>query len=79
MIDHDGPIPKYLQVADEIAGRITRGELLPGRPVPSEKYMQQEFDVSRGTVRKAVKELQRRKLVYTVPQRGTYVADPPDP
>jgi GntR family transcriptional regulator len=79
MIDHDGPIPKYLQVADVIAGRIARGELLPGRPIPSEKYMQQEFEVSRGTARKAVEELQRRGLVYTKPQRGTYVVDNPPP
>jgi DNA-binding GntR family transcriptional regulator len=36
--------------------------------------MVQTFGVSRVTVRHAVAELRERGLVFTVPQRGTYVA-----
>lgn len=73
MIDPRGPVPAYVQVADVIAGRIERGELPAGKPIPSEESMRQEFGVARGTVRRAVQELRDRGLVYTVPQRGTYV------
>lgn len=69
------PTPLYVQVADVIAGRIQRGELPPGKPIPSETSIQQEFDVARGTARSAVAELRRRGLVFTVPQRGTFVVE----
>ncbi len=75
MVDPRGPVPAYVQVADLVAGRIERGELEPGKPIPSEVTLQQEYGVSRGTVRHAVEELRNRGLVYTVPQRGTYVRD----
>lgn len=76
VIDKDGPTPVYVQVADVIAGRIERGELPPNRPIPSEKAIQQEFEVARGTARRAVDLLRERGLVVTVPQRGTFVVDP---
>jgi GntR family transcriptional regulator len=58
-----------------LAGRIERGELQPNRPVPSETTLQQEFGLARGTVRHAMAVLRERGLVFTVPQRGTYVAE----
>jgi GntR family transcriptional regulator len=72
-IDHEGMTPVYVQVADIVAGRIERGELLPNRPIPSEVSMQQEFGIARGTVRRAVEELRTRGLVATVSGRGTFV------
>jgi DNA-binding GntR family transcriptional regulator len=78
MIDLHGPIPRYLQIADEIAGRIERGELRPNKPIPSEKQLVGEHGVTRNTVRHAVDVLRQRGLVYTVPHRGTYVCPRPD-
>ena len=75
MIDPHGPVPVYKQIAKIIAGRIERGELLPNRPVPSETQLQQEFGVARDTVRNAVAYLRDQGLVFTVPHRGTYVAE----
>ena len=75
MIDPHGPVPVYKQIAEIIAGRIERGELLPNRPVPSETQLQQEFGVARDTVRNAVAYLRDQGLVFTVPHRGTYVAE----
>jgi DNA-binding GntR family transcriptional regulator len=75
MIDPDGPTPIYVQLADILADRIERGELLPNRPLPSEKQLQDEFGVARGTARRAVEVLRERGLAFTVPQRGTYVKD----
>ncbi|MFC6019553.1 GntR family transcriptional regulator [Plantactinospora solaniradicis] len=76
MIDPDGPVPVYQQVADVLAGRIAKGDLVPHRPIPSEAAIVQEFGVARGTARRAVALLRDRGLVYTVPQRGTYVGQP---
>jgi GntR family transcriptional regulator len=76
VIDHDGPDPLYVQVADVIAGRIEGGELQPNRPIPSENGIAQEFEVARGTARKAIALLRERGLVRTVVGRGTYVVPP---
>ncbi|GAA2845442.1 hypothetical protein Acy02nite_46860 [Actinoplanes cyaneus] len=74
MIDHEGPTPLYVQVADAVAARINTGELLPNRPIPSENQLVQEYGVARGTARKAIQLLRERGLVITVVGRGTYVA-----
>ncbi|MFG2043369.1 GntR family transcriptional regulator [Dactylosporangium sp. NPDC048998] len=76
MVDPDGPTPVYVQIADIIQQRIEAGELQPNRPIPSELALQQEFGVARGTARHAVELLRERGLVFTVPQRGTFVAEP---
>jgi GntR family transcriptional regulator len=77
MIDPDLSTPVYRQVAAIIAERIERGELAPGRPVPSEVALRQEFGVARGTARKAIAALRDAGLVHTVQGKGTYVGPPP--
>ncbi|GAA1586802.1 GntR family transcriptional regulator [Actinoplanes couchii] len=74
VIEPDGPVPPYLQLADILAGRIAREDWQPNRPIPSEFQLVQEFGVARGTARRAVAVLRERGLVFTVPHRGTYVA-----
>lgn len=74
MIDHEGPTPLYVQVADAIQARIDAGDLLPNRPIPSENQLVQEYGVARGTARKAIQLLRERGMVVTVVGRGTYVA-----
>ena len=67
-------VPLYEQLANLITGQIERGELRPGQPLPSELHLQQTYDVSRGTVRQAMRVLRERGLVVTVQARGTFVA-----
>jgi DNA-binding GntR family transcriptional regulator len=74
-VDHHDPVPVYQQLAAIIRGQIERGELTPRSPIPSESYLQQRYGVARGTARKAVDLLRTEGLVYTVPQRGTYVSE----
>jgi GntR family transcriptional regulator len=75
-IDHEGDTPVYRQIAGIIAERIKAGTLQPRRPIPSETTLVQEFGVARETARRAVAYLREQGLVYTVPQRGTYVTGP---
>jgi GntR family transcriptional regulator len=77
MVDPFAPVAAYLQVADLVAARIAAGELRHLMPIPSELHLQQEYGVSRGTVRHAVSVLRERGLVFTVQGRGTYVGPPP--
>jgi DNA-binding GntR family transcriptional regulator len=68
------PTPLYTQLADILRDMITSGELQPRAPVPSESYLQQEQEVSRGTVRMAVAILRDEGLVITIGGRGTFVS-----
>ncbi|ADU06427.1 transcriptional regulator, GntR family [Micromonospora sp. L5] len=74
MLDPLSPVPMYVQLADLIAKQIETGKLAPRRPIPSESQLRGEYGVGRGTVRQAVALLRERGLVFTVPQRGTYVS-----
>jgi DNA-binding GntR family transcriptional regulator len=76
MIDPMSPTPLYKQLADLLAAQIKSGAIPADRPLPSESRLQQEHDVSRGTVRAAIRLLREQGVVVTVPQRGTYVAPP---
>lgn len=67
------PRPYFQQVADAIQARIKAGKLKRGDKLPSEAELMEEFDVARGTARRAVQELRDRGLVATFPARGSYV------
>jgi GntR family transcriptional regulator len=73
MIDHEGPVPVYRQLADILRGQIQRGDLRPDRPIPSIVRLQQEYGLARGTVIKAAQVLVDEGLIYAVPGRGMYV------
>lgn len=73
MLDYEGKVPRYRQLAELLAERIERGEFEPDRPIPSEQQLMQEFGLARGTVRRTVQLLEQQGFVETVPQRGSYV------
>lgn len=71
------PGPKYEQVIHYIEQRY----IIPGKPgdkLPTERMIQQNFGVSRQTVRSALKVLIERGLLYNVQGSGTYVAERSD-
>jgi DNA-binding GntR family transcriptional regulator len=73
-IERDIPEPAWRQLAAILRGRILRGRYQPGHAIPSEAACQREWDVSRGTCRKAVALLRSEGLIVTVAGRGSYVA-----
>jgi DNA-binding GntR family transcriptional regulator len=73
VLNREGPVPLYIQVADEIRRRIDDGEIPPGHAVPSEHEIETAYQVSRITATKALRRLRAQGLVYLVPGRGTFV------
>ncbi len=73
--DPRGPELVYVLVADDIAAKISRGELAPGDRLPGEADVALEYGVARMTAARAVRELRERGLVRTVIGKGTYVAE----
>jgi GntR family transcriptional regulator len=70
------PVPLYFQVAESIRKKIVKNVYERGTPIPTEIQLQEEYDVSRETVRKAVNELVAEGLLEKVRGKGTYVAEP---
>jgi GntR family transcriptional regulator len=74
-IDHGSPTPVYRQIAALIVADIESGALAVNRKIPSESALVQRFGVARETARNAVRFLRDEGFVFTVPQRGTFVAE----
>ncbi len=66
--------PLYKKVEIYIREHIASGELIPGDLIPSESQLSELMDVSIGTVRKAIDQLEREKLLYRHQGKGTYVS-----
>lgn len=68
--------PLYLQIAEEIKQKISKGVLKPGDAVPSESALCQEYGVSRMTVRKGLAILAKDGYIYSIPGKGSFVQKP---
>lgn len=66
------PYPKYLQIREALARRIDR-EMSVGQQLPTEQALCQQFNVSRETVREALRGLEDEGLISRSPGRGTFV------
>jgi len=71
--------PKYRQIADDLSGQITSGELARGVRLPPETDLLARYAASRTTIRDAIKLLIAAGLVETRPGQGTFVTAPPEP
>lgn len=74
-IDPTGPVPPYLQIAEEIRRQIRAGELAPGSRI-TEAEIVETYEVARSTARRTFAVLREEGLIFTVPQRGSYVGPP---
>jgi DNA-binding FadR family transcriptional regulator len=60
-------------VADELLDRIIAGEFPPGSSVPGELELSAKHEVSRMTVREAMKTLEAQRILSVERGRGTFV------
>ena len=72
-IDPLGPLPPYRQIAAILRRRIESGPYPPDTRIPTESELVEAFEVARTTARRAIAVLREEGLIYTVPQRGSYV------
>jgi GntR family transcriptional regulator len=68
-------LPMHARIADELRGRIDRGELVPGAALPSEAQLREQFGASRGTIRAALATLRREGLIDGSQGRPPVVRD----
>jgi len=76
MIDPTDVIPKYYQLANILRQQIENGDFQPYDAIPSERQLEQRYNLSRPTIRQAIDLLSRRGYLYRVHGKGTFVSPP---
>jgi GntR family transcriptional regulator len=68
------PNPLYKEVKTQLTRELAAGEWKPGAAIPSESRLAERFNVSIGTIRKAIDELVAERILLRQQGRGTFVA-----
>lgn len=71
--------PLYKQIKELLLQSLESGEFKPGNAIPSEQELAVRFQVSQGTVRKAIDELSTENVLIRRQGKGTYVATHHEP
>ncbi len=74
MKEVDGVKPKYQVIIDDIKSQILSGAYAIGQQIPTEYALQESYNVSRQTVRKAILELSNEGFLRSEKGSGTYVS-----
>jgi len=74
-ISRESDIPLYKQICDDIIQKINNHELKPGDRIPSETELAAAYRVSRMTVRQALNEMLRERVLLRRRGYGTFVAE----
>lgn len=67
--------PIYSQLIDQIKRAITAGTLKAGERLPSVRDLAAEAGVNPNTMQRALQELEREGMVYTVRTAGRFVSE----
>lgn len=76
IIERSKVVPLYYQLVEILSEKIDSGELQPGEPIPSELQLQEQYGISRTTVRQAIARLVVAGKLRTAQGKGTFVAEP---
>lgn len=75
-LDRSTPIPLYYQLKQMILREINGGNLKVGQNIPTEMQLTEHFQISRSTVRQAIKELVSEGYLKREASNGTTVTNP---
>jgi len=76
MIDPTDVTPKYYQLAKILRQQIEDGDFQPHDAIPSERQLEEQYNLSRPTIRQAIDILSRQGYIYRVHGKGTFVSPP---
>jgi DNA-binding FadR family transcriptional regulator len=63
----------YEYIEEAVGLKIIKGEYRPGDTLPNEDALCEEYGVSRGVIREAIKVLNKKGLVRPIPKIGTQI------
>ena len=68
-------VPIYEQIYQQIRNSIVNKEVLAHQKLPSIRFLAKELRVSVITTKRSYEDLERDGYIYSVPGKGSYVAD----
>ncbi|MGN6814958.1 MAG: GntR family transcriptional regulator [Solirubrobacterales bacterium] len=74
--ERGGGVPLYYQLGEILKEKLDEGAWASGTLFPSERELEEYFEVSRAVVRPALSLLERDGVIYRRRGSGTYVAEP---
>lgn len=75
IIDQRSRVPVYEQIKNQIMELVVVGALHAHDPLPSIRTLASQLALNFNTVKKAFQDLEADEVLYTVPGRGTFVAE----
>lgn len=75
VISNSGEMPIYEQIASQIKSAVIAGEVKPGEPLPSLRFLAKELRVSVISTKRAYEELEREGYITSVPGKGSFAAE----
>ena len=76
VIDKNSPVTLHAQLYQYLKNNIDNLEYEPNQMIPSENELCNTFYISRTTVRNVLSQMTSEGLLYRVPGKGTFVAEP---
>lgn len=73
-VDVKSRIPIYEQIVGSVRDAVLKGMLMPDDPLPSVRGLASELAINPNTIQKAYTELEKSKIIYTVPGRGSFIS-----
>ncbi|MER7212416.1 GntR family transcriptional regulator [Streptosporangium sp. NPDC000239] len=67
------PRERYREIADDLRKRIREGEWPPGQRIPKTIALSAEYQAARGSISRAIDELEAEGILLSTPRRGTFV------
>ncbi|GLV66473.1 GntR family transcriptional regulator [Bacillus mycoides] len=64
---------KYLHVLNDLESMIQNGKIKEGKKLPSIRALVTQYECNKATIIRALHELEKRHIIYSVPQSGYYV------
>ena len=74
IIDVMSRVPVYEQLINQVEEQILTGLLNSGDKMPSVRSLSVSLSINPNTIQKAYTELDRMKLIITVPGKGSFVS-----
>lgn len=75
IIKPQGTLAIYEQIVNQLKNAVVTGELAAGEALPSIRALAAELEVSVITTKRAYEELEKEKLIRSVPGKGFYVCE----
>lgn len=70
-----GGLPLSEQLEARIAELIISGEMAENEKLPAVREVAKELTINPNTVQKTYRQLEQRGLIYSLPGKGSYVAE----